>query len=229
MSDASVAKGVAWLERRFGGVVRELREARGLSQAELARELGALGFEYHQTTIGKLESGARPLRIGELYAMAAVFGVSATDLLDAAAGKDGQGEFRTASALRDREAKAFRDAARQYGGALLEMVAAADRATYLPQDFRDWLDKWLSRITPAQMTLDALLFAKAAVDRGDVEPGEYVDRLLASLKRDEDALAGLREGGAPADPSDIGEMVEPFDDGVPLNIRTRHGEASDSA
>lgn len=60
-----------------------MREARGWSQTELAENLAKHGFEYHQTTIGKLESGSRPLRIGELFAMAHVFEVSAIDLVKA--------------------------------------------------------------------------------------------------------------------------------------------------
>jgi transcriptional regulator with XRE-family HTH domain len=79
--ESGTAKGVAWVERQFGKTIKAMREARGWTQTDLATKLGTLGFEYHQTTIGKLESGARPLRIGELFAMAAVFGVSAVELV----------------------------------------------------------------------------------------------------------------------------------------------------
>lgn len=82
------AKYAAYVERQFGKVVRAMREARGWSQTDLADRLGKLGFEYHQTTIGKLESGARPLRIGELFAMASVFDVTVEDLIASATGAD---------------------------------------------------------------------------------------------------------------------------------------------
>lgn len=79
-------KAAAHLERAFGRLIRDLRHARGWSQTDLAERLEHLGFEYHQTTIGKLEAGARPLRVGELFAVAEVFGVPARDLVDAVTG-----------------------------------------------------------------------------------------------------------------------------------------------
>lgn len=58
-------------DERFGANVRRLREARGLSQHELARRLADVGLEgFHQTTVSRIEKGERPARLGEAKAIA---------------------------------------------------------------------------------------------------------------------------------------------------------------
>lgn len=56
-------------------MVRRLREQRRLSQAELARRMKAQGLSWHQVTVGRTESGTRPLRLDEAIALAAIFEV----------------------------------------------------------------------------------------------------------------------------------------------------------
>lgn len=68
-------------EVAFGQRVRELRLARGWSQEDLAERLTALGFQFHQTQIGKLENGGRPIRLNEAGALAAIFEVPLPDLI----------------------------------------------------------------------------------------------------------------------------------------------------
>lgn len=60
-------------EKRFGEVVRGWRQSRGWSQEDVSEKLRHQGFEMHQTTIAKIERGARPLRVGEATAIAEVF------------------------------------------------------------------------------------------------------------------------------------------------------------
>jgi transcriptional regulator with XRE-family HTH domain len=56
--------------------VREWRERRGLSRAEVARQLGL-----HPRTLGRYEGGGRlPVRV--LYALAEVLQVSVRELID---------------------------------------------------------------------------------------------------------------------------------------------------
>jgi transcriptional regulator with XRE-family HTH domain len=62
--EAVVAKNVRWL-----------RESRGLSQQELGSDLALHGFGMHYTTVAQLEVGARPLRLNEVAAIAALFEV----------------------------------------------------------------------------------------------------------------------------------------------------------
>lgn len=60
-------------ERRFGEVVRSWRQDRNWSQEDVAERLRHQGFEMHQTTVAKIERGARPLRVAEATALAQVF------------------------------------------------------------------------------------------------------------------------------------------------------------
>jgi transcriptional regulator with XRE-family HTH domain len=62
--EAVVAKNVRWL-----------RESRGLSQRQLGSDLALHGFGMHVTTVARLEGGARPLRLNEVAAIAALFTV----------------------------------------------------------------------------------------------------------------------------------------------------------
>lgn len=62
-------------EKRFGEVVRGWRQDRNWSQDEVAEHLRHQGFEMHQTTVAKIERGARPLRVAEAAALAEVFGM----------------------------------------------------------------------------------------------------------------------------------------------------------
>lgn len=62
-------------EKRFGEVVRGWRLDRNWSQEEVAEKLRHEGFEMHQTTVAKIERGARPLRVAEASAIGAVFGM----------------------------------------------------------------------------------------------------------------------------------------------------------
>lgn len=57
----------------FGRLVRAFREARQLSQAELAGELQRLGWSAVQSTITKIEAGTRPVSVDEVALLAHVF------------------------------------------------------------------------------------------------------------------------------------------------------------
>lgn len=73
MTDEQQSDLAAEIDANIGRNLRTLREARGLSQAELARlvtEMGVLGF--HQTTIARIESGQRAMRAAEGVAIARV-------------------------------------------------------------------------------------------------------------------------------------------------------------
>ncbi len=68
-----------WDESRvaehFAINLRRAREARGLSQAELAEKVKELGHSYTQATIWKLEQGHREPKIGELAAIGQALGL----------------------------------------------------------------------------------------------------------------------------------------------------------
>jgi transcriptional regulator with XRE-family HTH domain len=74
---------VAAADRRFGQRLRALREERGMSQQTLVTLLEGLGItSWHQTTVGKVEVGTRPMRLAEALAVAAVFDMTVDELLE---------------------------------------------------------------------------------------------------------------------------------------------------
>lgn len=62
-------------DERAGGNLRRFREGAGMAQAELARRMTAAGHAWQQSTVTRTESGAQPLRAGELETLAAMFHV----------------------------------------------------------------------------------------------------------------------------------------------------------
>lgn len=72
---------IATPEEIAGRTLGQLREEHGWSQAEVARRMKAYGYTWHQTTVGRIESGQRPLRLNEVVHVAAMFGVSPIQLL----------------------------------------------------------------------------------------------------------------------------------------------------
>ena len=70
------------VNKRLGGNIQRLRKAKGMSQADLARELTARGFPFQHQGILKLEGGTRPLRFAEGLAIAEIFDVNPAMLSD---------------------------------------------------------------------------------------------------------------------------------------------------
>lgn len=64
--------------------IREVRQARHMSQESLADAMKSRGFPWYQATVAKIESGRRPLRADELAAVASALGIPAGDLLPGA-------------------------------------------------------------------------------------------------------------------------------------------------
>lgn len=60
----------------FGHRVRQLREARHLSQEQLAHDAGL-----HRTVIGFIERGDREVGISKIWPLARALGVTAADLV----------------------------------------------------------------------------------------------------------------------------------------------------
>ncbi|TSD47956.1 helix-turn-helix transcriptional regulator [Rhodococcus sp. KBS0724] len=75
-------------EDRFGKRVRQEREARGWTQADLARELQRVGLNLHPSAIAKIElrNVARPraIRLDEAEAIAKAFGLSVDSMYQSA-------------------------------------------------------------------------------------------------------------------------------------------------
>ena len=97
------------VERLFGSRVKAMRQARGLSQEDLAERLTAAGYPMTQTVVSKLESAVRPTSVGEVAAIAAEFDIPVTDLF---ATSDGErlrlelaGLASTLDAIRDEKVR----------------------------------------------------------------------------------------------------------------------------
>jgi transcriptional regulator with XRE-family HTH domain len=69
-------------ERRVARNIRDQRARSGMSQEQVARGLQQNDFDFHQSTVAKVESGKRPLRLAELFAFADVLDVPWTALLE---------------------------------------------------------------------------------------------------------------------------------------------------
>lgn len=63
-------------DANFSDSMRVLRERAGRTQTDLAKALTARGFPFHQPTVQRIETGLRPVRLGEAYAIAEELGVS---------------------------------------------------------------------------------------------------------------------------------------------------------
>lgn len=61
---------------RFGENLRAVREHRGLSQPDLAREMTARGHPWHQSTVYKTEHGKRVVGFHEAEDLAAILGTT---------------------------------------------------------------------------------------------------------------------------------------------------------
>lgn len=57
---------------RFAAACREHREQLGHSQATVAREMCSRGFNFHQTTVARIEAGERPARLSEAVTLAEI-------------------------------------------------------------------------------------------------------------------------------------------------------------
>ncbi len=69
------------VEQQVGATLRGFRQARGLSQQQVADAMVGLGFSWRQTTVAKTEAAERPVPVGEVYALAGLLGVGIHDLL----------------------------------------------------------------------------------------------------------------------------------------------------
>jgi len=107
MGYAPIVGRETFLEARFRERVRQQRQQQKMSQADLANRLGDKGIKgIYPTTIAKIESGERSVRIDEAAALADLFDVS----LDALLGREPGVETTEL----EFQLRTLRDTARQY-------------------------------------------------------------------------------------------------------------------
>src|SRR5690348_16512400 len=119
------------VEARFRGRVKKQRDRRGWSQADMAKMLGDKGIKgIYPSTIAKIESGERAVRIDEAAALADLFEVSLDALL-------GRKQHSQADELTDL-LRLLRDTARDSSQQVeVTMEAIRGQLEELPGDFDD--------------------------------------------------------------------------------------------
>jgi transcriptional regulator with XRE-family HTH domain len=117
------------VEARFRERVKQERERRKWSQADLSKMLSDKGIKgIYPTTIAKIESGERAVRIDEATALADLFEVSLDALLGRASGAQRNELTYTLRVLAD----TARDSSRQVGAT---METIREQLEELPRDF----------------------------------------------------------------------------------------------
>jgi transcriptional regulator with XRE-family HTH domain len=174
------------IDLEFGPRFLAARKARQLSQEAVVEGMEKRGYSLPITAVGKIERSTRSVTLGEAIALADTLGFT----LDALIG--GEGELTTAFALQARERAEHAKQSRSYAETLLTLAATADNKALRGSD-RAWLQSQLANQTPAQNTVDVLMFVEAAIARNNVDAGgEHVRLLLEALGRDKDALRAIR-------------------------------------
>ena len=120
----------------FGQKVKSLRTEKGWTQTELASRLADVGVELHQTTIAKMEGGARPTTINELWALALVFDVDYADLMPALGRMGSREELEAARRRLSRANDRRQAAAEELASAEIELGRAAKDVSRLSHPMR---------------------------------------------------------------------------------------------
>ena len=126
------------METHFRKRLKDERDRRGWSQEELAKRLGERGVAVHASTIAKIETDARAVRLDEAAAIADLFGLSLDTLLGRKAVDDDQGHainvlaeeaqrlVSDLSQIRDRLDRAYRDLEAQFDSTSIEGLLTDD-------------------------------------------------------------------------------------------------------
>jgi transcriptional regulator with XRE-family HTH domain len=178
--------------------IRLRREALGWSQADLAREMAALGWKWYPQTVHRVEQGQRKVTIGEAEALARLFNVT----VDALTWPDMA--THTAAWLGMFTARA--DAA-------FEQIAA--QAQELLFD-REHLERALAEIDKHGMTAaEAVAEARSVLENADPEQAAAAGRAQYEAWR-ESAPPGtwdIAQGGRQADRLPRAPWLEASDEG----------------
>lgn len=129
-----------------------------MSQEQLAQYMTMSGFTMHQTTVAKIESGKRPLRIAELYAIADILDVPLLALL--------------ANRLADEIAHVRPSPITEIEGELAELMhERADTMAELTGTVEKLAQQYGERTAQIQFRISSILDAAARVHRGEYPEG----------------------------------------------------------
>jgi len=121
-----------------------MRQGRGWSQQEVADRMKAFGYSWRQSTIGKIETDARPVSLNELADFAAMYSVPVTQFLESEVPDDPDTLKREIKALSDeRKALWFRRTSAVENLASAQKVVAELNADIARIDGRlEYLMRW---------------------------------------------------------------------------------------
>ncbi|WP_204041876.1 helix-turn-helix transcriptional regulator [Acrocarpospora phusangensis] len=71
---------VSW-EANFAQRMKRMREARGMTQTDLARQVSKYNLPFHQPTVQRIEAGERPIRLNEAFVIAEILKVDFPELI----------------------------------------------------------------------------------------------------------------------------------------------------
>jgi transcriptional regulator with XRE-family HTH domain len=189
------------IDQNIAANLRLHREAGNISQEELAQRMSDRGFGFTQATIWKIESGQRPVRAGELVALADCLQVMSAMSLTSEPGA-ARHHVRLQQANRNAYDAygALKEAAAAYLHAQIELAFAAREAHDGGVAVAEWHTSWLG--IPAEQ---AAIEARVEADQEEAQAqqvGDAVSKVLDALRttgyqpalRIEDSEY---EGGAP--------------------------------
>ena len=169
------------IDRNIAANVRAYREARGISQEDLAQQMADRGFGFSQATIWKIESGHRPVRAGELMALADSLEIFLPTYLTRKPDATRYTiQLEQASANASRAYYAVKEAATEYLEAQVQLVYAAREAHDAGQPANELHTSWLTN-TPEEAVLEARVEADHEEARSE-QLNDGVTKILGALR-----------------------------------------------
>jgi transcriptional regulator with XRE-family HTH domain len=80
MTSVSDSQAQESADSHLGSNARRLREIAGITQVDLARAMTKSGWQWHQSTVARVESGQQSLRFTEAEALVGILGATLSDL-----------------------------------------------------------------------------------------------------------------------------------------------------
>jgi transcriptional regulator with XRE-family HTH domain len=155
-------------ELNFRTNMKRARESQDVSQTDLARQMKDRGFGFHQQTVQRVESGDRPVRLNEAYAIAEILDMTVDELSRTAPAY----LFFTSLIAAEKADARLVAAAGDFDRAVSELARAASEyeAEHGAGSLRDELIGWDLNATAAERLAHAdLQLPHELVVEGDVE------------------------------------------------------------
>jgi transcriptional regulator with XRE-family HTH domain len=169
------------IDANIAANVRAYREARGISQEDLAGQLAETGFPFSQATIWKIENGQRPVKAAELAALADALEVrSAMTLTRQPDNTRHLIDLQQAAARASSVWHQVKDAATEYLDAQINLLVAAYEAREAGVTVTELETAWLTT-TPEEAVIQARVDSDDEETRSEKLNGQVV-KVLDALR-----------------------------------------------